>query len=163
MTRAIRAALALACAAPLLGACNLTATQAQIQAALNPATQNAAGMTAAGTTPAQLQQLAGYVKQARSTAIALCGIEPTVASVANIAAALAGQSAVVAPATQIANVACSALTGGKITATAMETKPAKKPAAPTGPKAGDATSGTIIVNGQPVVVRGTVVDPSKAK
>jgi hypothetical protein len=154
--------LALGCVGAALSAC--VATQAQVDAALNPATATTGGMVAAGTTGAQLQQLAGYVKQARATAIALCGIEPTVASVANIAAALAGASSVVAPAAQIANLACSALTGGKITHTAMETKPAKKPAAkPVGPKEGDPVSGTIIVNGEPVVVRGTVVEPAKAK
>lgn len=162
MTRFSLRALALGCVGVALSAC--VSTETQITAALNPATATTAGMTAAGTTGAQLQQIAGYVKQARDTAVALCGIEPTVASIANIAAALAGGAAVVSPATQIADVACSALKGGKITATAMETKAAKKPAAkPTGPKEGDPVSGTIVVNGQPVVVRGTVVEPGKAK
>lgn len=163
MTRNLRRALALGCVGVGLSACNLTATPAQIQAALNPATQNAAGMIAAGTTGAQLQQISAFVKKARDTAVALCGIEPTVASVANIAAAASGNSLIVIPAEQIATVACQALTNGKITATAMETRPARKPAKPAGPKAGDNVTGTAPVNGQPVVVRGTVVDPSKVK
>lgn len=158
----IARALALGCVGVALSAC--VSTQAQIDAALNPATATPGGMASVGTTNTQLQRLAAYVKQARATAIALCGIEPTVASVANIAAALAGGSEIVAPVTQVAHVACSALTGGKITHTAMETKPAKKPAAkPAGPKEGDPVSGTIVVNGQPVIVRGTVVEPAKVK
>ena len=162
MTRIISRALALCCVGAALSAC--VATQAQVDAALNPATATPGGMVAAGTTGAQLQQLAAYVKTARATAVSLCGVEPTVASIANVAAALAGGTSVVAPATKIAALACSALTGGKITATAMEAKPEKKaPAKPASPKEGDPVSGTIILNGQPVVVRGTVVEPAKAK
>jgi hypothetical protein len=162
MPRTLVRALALGCVGVALSAC--VSTQAQIDAGLNPATQNTAGMTAAGTTGAQLQQIAGYIKLVRDTAVSFCGIEPTVASVAAIAAAASGTSAFVVPATEVAHKACDVLRNGKIIPTAMEGKPTKKPAAaPAAPKQGQTVTGTANINGQPVVVRGTVVDPSKAK
>ncbi|MGU3286430.1 hypothetical protein [Methylobacterium mesophilicum] len=159
MPRTIVRALALGCVGVALSAC--VSTQAQIDAGLNPATQSAAGMTAAGTTGAQLQQIAGYIKLVRDTAVSFCGIEPTVASVAAIAAAASGTSAFVVPAAEVATKACDVLRNGKIIPTAMEGKPAKKPAA--APKQGQTVTGTANINGQPVVVRGIVIDPSKAK
>lgn len=162
MTRTFVRALALGCVGVALSAC--VSTQAQIDAALNPATATPGGMAAVGTTGAQLQQLAAYVKDARAIAVSFCGIEPTVSSVAAIAAAASGTTAYVVPAAEVAHKACDILKNGKIIPTAMEGKPAKKPAAaPAAPKQGQTVTGTANVNGTPVVVRGTVVDPSKAK
>ncbi|MCJ2084572.1 hypothetical protein MKK88_00995 [Methylobacterium sp. E-005] len=168
----IARALALGCVGVALSACNTT-TATQVTSGLTAGAITAAQITpaalaAAGATPTQIQKAAAVLKQARDTAVALCGIEPSVASVANIIAAAAGGSAAILPATQVANIACTALTGkSTYTAGTAPEKPAVKKSAPA-LKAGDSKKGVVIVtdpdgNQIPITVNGTVVDPKKAK
>lgn len=171
MTRTISAALALACAVPfaLLGGCNLTASQAQIQAALNPGTitagqLTASNLTALGATTPDLQKAAAVLAQVRIYAADACSVEPSLATVANIAAALAGASAAIVPAEQIATIACAPFGNpAKLTSGTAPEKAAPKATARPARKPGDQVRGAVIVNGVPITVEGTVVATPKAR
>ena len=154
-----RAALALACVAPfaLLGGCNLTASQAQIQAALNPGTITAGQLTAsnviaAGLDPAQAEAFALKVQKTATTA---CKFEPTFAGIAALTAAVYPPATPILSVSKIAGLACTAYQQRPATVlTAGSDKP--KPASPPkpAPAPGTPVTGYVVVNGQLVAVPG---------
>jgi hypothetical protein len=150
MSRAIRAALALACVAPLIAACNLTATSAQISAALNPSTATGAEATTVATATGS----AAFLAKVRAYAAAACKVEPSMSAVAKIAAALAPSSeAAIVTATAVADAFCQP--GVKVTAAALTLKKSEPKAAE--PKPGDPVKKLIEVNGKLIQVDGTKV------
>lgn len=163
MTRPFRAALALACALPfsMLGGCNLTASQGQINDALNGGVTSPAGLSGIGLSTAQIQKVTAIINQVRKATKTACGYLPTVTSVQNIIVALNPDIASVSvPVTKVAQIACTALSNAAPTSyTAGEApeKAKKAPAKPAEPKVGETVTKTIIVNGQPVPVTGTRV------
>jgi hypothetical protein len=188
MTRAILAVGALACA---LGGCNLTSSQAQVQAGLGaaPVTDGrltSGNLTSLGATNADLSTATKALSTVRRYTAAFCAVEPSLATVYNISAALVGGAAIAAPAEQIAAAVCTAVTGtGKVLNTApavaalgtvspptayMALEPKKTaPKVKTAPrpeptvKPGDQVEGDVIINGIPVHVNATVVGPASAK
>ncbi|KTS09753.1 hypothetical protein SB2_11920 [Methylobacterium radiotolerans] len=174
MTRSFRAALALACVAPMLGACQMNAaTQQAIAAgAANPGAITAgqvanAVATANPALQAKVSALYGQIKTAGGIA---CGKAPDLLSAAKILAAMFGGATAVADATlvqTVVSVACTAF-GTPVAYTAGTAKATKKPEPKAEPKEGEAVRGVVIVDGPngtqiPITVNGTVVDPSKAK
>lgn len=188
MTRTLLRALALGCVGASLGGCVLTDSQSQVQSALTAGQVVAsqltpANLTALGATNADLTVAAKALSTVRAYTAAFCAVEPSLATVANISLALAGGSSVAAPAEQIAGAVCTAVTGTTKTLTkpaaaiplasvalpptaymAMEPKKAAPKAAPKPEptmKPGDQVTGVVIINGVPVTVNATVVDPKK--
>lgn len=161
MTRSFRAALALACVAPMLGACNLTASQAQIQAAINPAaiavgSLTPANLEAAGINSPQAQAFATKVQQVATTA---CSFEPSFEGIAALVAAAYPPAAPAISVSKIAGLACTAYKQRLTTAysalePAKKAAPAAKPPAKPEPKPGDPVDGVININGQTIVVPG---------
>ncbi|KAA0117906.1 hypothetical protein CIW48_27285 [Methylobacterium sp. P1-11] len=162
MIRSFRAALALACVAPfaVLGGCNLTASQEQIQAAINPAaiavgSLTPANLQAAGINSPQAQAFATKVQQVATTA---CSFEPSFEGIAALVAAAYPPAAPAISVSKIAGLACTAYKQRLTTAyTALEA-PKKgttpKPPAKPEPKPGDPVDGVININGQTIVVPG---------
>lgn len=160
MTRTFVRALALGCVGVALSACNLTASQGQIDAGLNAGVTTPSGLSGIGLSPAQVTKITTVINDVRTATKTACGFLPTVTSVTNIIVALNPDVAsVTVPVSQVASYACAALTKTAPTSyTAGEApeKPAKKaPAKPAEPKVGDTLTRTIIVNGVPVTVTGT--------
>lgn len=160
MTASIVRALALGCVGVALSACNLTASQGQIDAGLAAGAATPGALTGIGLSPAQVSKVTTVINEVRTATKTACGFLPTVTSVTNIIVALNPDVAsVTVPVSQVASYACAALTKTAPTSyTAGEApeKPAKKaPAKPAEPKVGETVTGTIIVNGVPVAVTGT--------
>lgn len=160
MTASIVRALALACVGVALSACNLTASQGQIDAGLNSGVTTPSGLSGIGLSPAQVTKITTVINDVRTATKTACGFLPTVTSVTSIIVALNPDVAsVTVPVSQVASYACAALNKTAPTSyTAGEApeKPAKKaPAKPAEPKVGETVTGTIIVNGVPVAVTGT--------
>lgn len=160
MPRTIVRALALGCVGVALSACNLTASQGQIDAGLGGGVTTPSGLSGIGLSPAQVTKITSVINEVRTATKTACGFLPTVTSVTNIIVALNPDVAsVTVPVSQVASYACAALTKTAPTSyTAGEApeKPAKKaPAKPAEPKVGDTLTRTIIVNGVPVTVTGT--------
>lgn len=153
-------ALALACVLSPLGACNLTASQGQIDAGLGGGVTTPGGLSGIGVSPDQVTKITSVINQVRTATKTACGFLPTVTSVTNIIVALNPDVAsVTVPVSTVAKYACAALTKSVPTAyTAGEApeKPAKKaPEKPAEPKVGDVVQGKILVNGVWVDVTGT--------
>lgn len=161
MNRKIPAALTLVCAiGGMTAGCNLTASQAQIDAALGNNVTTPSGLSGIGLSPAQVTKVTGIINEVRTATKTACGFLPTVTSVTNIIVALNPDVAsVTVPVSQVASYACAALTKKAPTTFAAgeaPEKPEKKaPAKPAEPKVGETVTGTIIVNGVPVAVTGT--------
>lgn len=159
MTRTLVRALALGCVGVALSACNLTASQSQINDALNGNVTTPSGLSGIGLSTAQIQKVTTIINQVRTATKTACGFLPTVTSVQNIIVALNPDIASVSvPVTKVAQIACTALSNAAPTSyTAGEApeKAKKAPAKPAEPKVGETVTKTIIVNGQPVPVTGT--------
>jgi len=155
----IARALALGCVGVGLSACNLTASQGQINDVLNGGVTSPSGLSGIGLSTAQIQKVTAIINQVRTATKTACGYLPTVTSVQNIIVALNPDIASVSvPVTKVAQIACTALSNAAPTSyTAGEApeKAKKAPAKPAEPKVGETVTKTIIVNGQPVPVTGT--------
>jgi hypothetical protein len=160
MPRTFVRALALGCVGVALSACNLTASQGQIDAGLGGGVTTPSGLSGIGLSPAQVTKITTVINEVRTATKTACGFLPTVTSVTSIIVALNPDVAsVTVPVSQVASYACKALAGGiptSYTAGEAPEKPEKKaPAKPAEPKVGDTLTRTIIVNGVPVTVTGT--------
>ena len=160
MPRTIVRALALGCVGVSISACNLTASQGQIDAGLTSGVTTPSGLSGIGLSPAQVTKITTVINDVRTATKTACGFLPTVTSVTSIIVALNPDVAsVTVPVSQVASYACKALAGGiptSYTAGEAPEKPAKKaPTKPAEPKVGDTLTRTIIVNGVPVTVTGT--------
>jgi hypothetical protein len=159
MTRTLVRALALGCVGVAVSACNLTASQSQINDALNGNVTTPSGLSGIGLSTAQIQKVTTIINQVRTATKTACGFLPTVTSVQNIIVALNPDIASVSvPVTKVAQIACTALSNAAPTSyTAGEApeKAKKAPAKAAEPKVGETVTKTIIVNGQPVAVTGT--------
>lgn len=159
MTRTLVRALALGCVGVSVSACNLTASQGQINDALNGNVTTPSGLSGIGLSTAQIQKVTTIINQVRTATKTACGFLPTVTSVQNIIVALNPDIASVSvPVTKVAQIACTALSNAAPTSyTAGEApeKAKKAPAKAAEPKVGETVTKTIIVNGQPVPVTGT--------
>lgn len=188
MTRTLLRALALGCVGASLGGCVLTGSQASVQAGLGPTVTDGqltpGNLTGLGATNADLSTAAKALTTVRRYTAAFCAVEPSLATVYNISMALVGGQPLAAPAEQIAAAVCTAVTGtNKILNTAPPIAALGTVAPPTAymamgakkaaPKAkakpeptvkpGDQVEGDVLINGVPVHVSATVVDPTKAK
>lgn len=167
MTRSLpRAALALVCVAPLLGACNTTAIQ-QIAGTLTAGTITLGQLTpaildAAGVSTADKAKANEILAQIVNTAKLSCGLAPTATSILNIVAALnPTATAVAVPINTVVNVACEALTSSSaqvITSNAVKATRAR--VAASAPVV-QTVRGQISVNGTVVTVTG-FTDPTLA-
>ncbi|MET3481513.1 hypothetical protein [Methylobacterium sp. 1973] len=159
MLRIIPRALALGCVGVAVSACNLTASQSQINDALNGGVTTPFGLSGIGLSTAQIQKVTTIINQVRTATKTACGFLPTVTSVQNIIVALNPDIASVSvPVTKVAQIACTALSNAAPTSyTAGEApeKAKKAPAKAAEPKVGETVTKTIIVKGQPVAVTGT--------
>ena len=159
MTRTLVRALALGCVGVSVSACNLTASQGQINDALNGNVTTPSGLSGIGLSTAQIQKVTTIINQVRTATKTACGFLPTVTSVQNIIVALNPDIASVSvPVTKVAQIACTALSNAAPTSyTAGEApeKAKKAPAKAAEPKVGETVTKTIIVNGQPVPVTAT--------
>lgn len=158
MTRTLLAVGALAC---VLGGCNLTASQAEIQAALNPAAIAVGSVTPANLSAAGINspEALAFAEKVQKTATAACKFEPSFEGIAALTAAVYPPATPILSVSKIAGLACTAYKQRLTTAyTALE--PAKKPAPATKPpakpepKPGEEVDGVININGQTIIVPG---------
>jgi len=162
MNAHLRAALALACVAPMLGACNLTAGQSQAQAAVVPGAIAVGSLTPANLTAVGINspQALAFATKVQQTATAACTFEPSLEGIAALVAAVYPAATPVLSVSKIAGLACTAYKQRLVTAySALEpakkavSTPAKPPTKPE-PKPGEEVDGVININGQTIIVPG---------
>ena len=156
-----RAALALVCVAPLLGACVFNSnTQAAISAILaNPANTSAAQVYEAASTlnPTLAAKVDEVKDQAILGAQVACGVLPAVASLGAIAAAAYGAEGIYLTASQLASAFCTPF---KVKAASAPVSVKRLVRAPAPNALGAYVSRPVEVNGIRVFAEGIVTNPS---
>lgn len=156
MTRIALRALAFACVLPLLAACNLTASQAEITTSLNPNLITSAVLTPAnlaklGFTPAQAIAFEAKVAAGVKTG---CKYQVTEATVAQILVALAAGSTAGVTAGQAVTTLCTVL-GAPASAYTADKPVTEPPAEKDDTPVGETKTRTVVINGKTVTITGT--------
>lgn len=139
MIRSLRAAAASACMLAIAACAGSPVTGGSV-----------ATSTGSTTITVESTKLSQLVAKAQGYAKVACGILPAAQSLAGIFAAGNGT---IATASELAEIACSALTSQ----VAYAVEAGAPPLPPRKPRKGATVTGTAVVNGQPVAVTGTVV------